>query len=327
MMKKTNMNIQTVAGLLLSVLLLAACSPAAESPVIFESPEAAVDEVAKLIESRDPARIELVFGPGSVDMFSSGDAEADNEDLQRVSELIAENVAFEEHDENTLVALFGTAEWPWPIPLARKGDGWVFDTANGREELINRRVGHNELWTLTALHEVVDAQWEYRAQGQDGQRAAFAARFLSSEGKRDGLYWPSEEESDISPLGELLAESEVHKNSPEEPQPFHGYHYRMLLKRGADAPGGELDYADEAGLLTLGIAVAAWPAKYGNSGVMTFITDQRGLVYEKDLGEETAALAAAIDSFNPDPSWLPTPDRLTETEEAAEVMAEEEAGE
>jgi len=293
------------AALLLAVLV-SSCNQQ-PSQVVFESPEAAIQTLSELIGQRDDQRIEQVFGPGSVDLFLSGDDEADHEDFQRVKEMIDKSVAFEDFDENTKIALLGDNAWPWPIPLVREGEGWRFDTAEGREELLNRRVGHNELWTLTAMHEIVEAQREYRSESRDGNPPAYAQNFRSSEGRRDGLYWPTEANEELSPLGEFLAGSEA--RGPE-PQPFHGYYYRILTRRGADAPGKEMDYLDENGLLTRGFGVIAWPAKYGNSGVMTFMVNHRGLVFETDLGPDTEKLASAIDSYNPDSNWAPTDDSL-----------------
>ncbi len=238
--------------------------------------------------------------------------DADREDFQRVKVMIEEWVGFEDFDENTKIALLGEDAWPWPIPLVKAGNGWRFNTEEGREELLNRRIGRNELWTLTSLHEIVEAQREYRSEPRDGKPRAFARRFRSTEGNRDGLYWPSDDESDLSPLGEALAGSEKWQ---DEPHPFHGYFYRILTSRGANAPGGEMDYLDEDGNLTRGYAVIAWPAKYGNSGVMTFMVNHRGLVFEKDLGADTAQVVEAIESYNPDSSWSPTEDSLFGIEE------------
>jgi len=159
------------------------------------------------------------------------------------------------------------------------------------------------------LHEFVDAQREYSSLPRDGNPPAFAQRFRSTEGKRDGLYWTAAEGEELSPLGELLAESDVDESNP---QPFHGYYYRILTSQGASAPGGARDYLDTNGLMTGGFAVVAWPAKYGNSGVMTFITNQHGLIFQKDLGAETEQAASEIQAFDPDDSWVPTPDRMEE---------------
>ena len=292
-------------ALLALCLLLTACAP--RDPGLFESPEVAMQTVLDSIGQFDDQRLEEVFGPDSAELFRSGDDEADRQDAERVKELMQAGIEFEEFDENTRIAVLGEAAWPWPIPLVRDAEGWRFDTANGREELLNRRVGRNELWTLTALHEVVEAQKEYSSEPRDDQPLAYARRFFSTEGKRDGLYWPTTEESELSPLGDLLAESEF---SVQNPSPFHGYFYRILTSQGENAPGGAANYLDDNGVLNRGFAVIAWPAKYGNSGVMTFVTNQRGLVFQKDFGADTERLVPAIQSFDPDSSWIPTPDMM-----------------
>lgn len=300
-----------VRGLALLILSLLVSGCARKDPGLFETPEAAVQAVHDLIGQGDTERIEAIFGPGSAEMFSSGDDDADRADAEHVKALIQAGVAFEDFDDKTKIALLGEDEWPFPIPLAREEGGWRFDSAAGREELLNRRIGRNELWVLTAMHEVVDAQREYRAESRDGNPPAFAQKFRSSEGKRDGLYWPSEDDADLSPLGDLLAESE---GWGPDPRPFHGYYFRILTSQGASAPGGAKSYLDEAGLLTGGFAVVAWPAKHGNSGVMTFITNHYGLVFQKDLGAETEAAVATIESYDPDETWTPTGDELTESD-------------
>ena len=303
-----NLQIQWMfRGLAVLALWLFLSGCARQDPGLFETPEAAVQAVAELIGQHDDQRTEAIFGPGSIELFQSGDEDADQADGERVKAMIDAGVAFEDFDENTKIALLGDAAWPWPIPLVRDGEGWRFDTASGREELLNRRIGRNELWTLTALHEVVEAQREYRSQPRDGNPPAYAQRFRSSEGRHDGLYWPAAGDSELSPLGDLLAESEAWG---PDPHPFNGYFYRMLTRRDASAPGGARDYLDENGLLTGGFAVVAWPAKHGNSGVMTFITNHRGLIYQKDLGPATEQAASAIQAFNPDASWTPTGDMM-----------------
>jgi hypothetical protein len=296
-------------ALLPVLLLLSGC--ARQDPGLFETPEAAMQAVAELIGQHDDERTEAIFGPGSAELFRSGDDDADRADGERVKAMIQAGVEFEDFDDNTRIALLGEDAWPWPIPLVRDGTGWRFDTAAGREELLNRRIGRNELWTLTALHEFVEAQREYRSQPRDGNPPAYAQRFRSTEGRHDGLYWPVDGDADPSPLGELLAESEAWDS---DPRPFQGYFYRILTSQGASAPGGARDYLDASGLLTGGFAVVAWPAKHGNSGVMTFITNHRGLVYEKDLGPETEQAAADIQAYDPDASWTPTGDMMTEAD-------------
>jgi hypothetical protein len=285
-------------------------------PGTFATPEEAVQALQALVGTGDERRTEEIFGPGSLELFRSGDAADDAKAAARVKELIAEKVAFEEFDATTRVALFGEKAWPFPIPLVKTGERWRFDTEAGRQELLNRRIGYNELSTLASLHAYVDAQFEYHAEGRDGNPPAFAQKFYSSEGRRDGLYWEAGEDEAASPLGDLLAEAAAEATA--EPQPYHGYHYRILTSQGKSAPGGERNYIDAKGLMTGGFAAIAWPAKHGNSGVMTFMVNQRDMVFQKDLGAGTAQLAAAIQTFDPDESWAPTGDTLDEVEDDGE---------
>jgi hypothetical protein len=300
---------RVLVPLLAGLALLAGCATLPTG--VYRTPTEAVQALSDLVGKKDDQAIEAVFGAGSADLFHSGDDDADTEDAARVKSLIEEKVAFEEFDEDTLIALFGEEEWPWPIPLVQDSGGWRFNTEEGRQELLNRRIGRNELWTLSVMHELVDAQREYHSVPHDGNPQAFAQRFISTEGKQDGLYWPTAEGEQPSPLGDLAAGSE---GTHEDAEPFHGYFYRILTRQGAGAAGGAYDYLDGQGLMTRGFAVVAWPAKYGNSGVMTFITNHRGMVWQKDLGAETGNLAAAINSYDPDLSWSPTGDFMFESD-------------
>lgn len=304
-----NSNVRMSASwlMLVGILLLVAGCGKEPRQQAFDSPEQAIEAMVALIGKQDERAVNKVFGPGAYDMFRSGDEASDREDFTRVKAMAAAGVEFVEFDDKTLVALLGEDGWPWPIPLVKVEDEWRFDTAAGREELLNRRIGRNELHTLTALHAIVDAQREYASEGRDGNPRAFAQRFRSSEGRRDGLYWEPADGESLSPLGDLLANSEHGGGAPE---PFHGYHYRMLTAQGPGALGGERSYLNDKGLLTGGFAAVAWPAKYGNSGVMTFLINHRGLAYQKDFGADTGKAAAAIQAFDPDPSWTLTPDEL-----------------
>lgn len=292
------------------VLLMACQGP---EPGTFASPEEAVQAVADLIGSGDEKKTNEIFGPGSADLFKSGDETADRQDGEKVKAMILAKVAFEDLDEDTRVVYLGEKDWPFPIPLVRATDGqrWRFDTAAGREELLNRRIGRNELFTIASLHALVDAQREYRSEARDGNPPAYAKKFSSSEGRRDGLFWPVAEGEPLSPLGDLFAGAE---DNSQPGRAFHGYHYRTLTSQGKNAPGGEKNYLDAQGLLTGGFAAVAWPAKYGNSGVMTFIVNQQGIVFQKDLGAETSTIAAAIWTFDPDRNWDPTPGMPDEVE-------------
>jgi hypothetical protein len=204
--------------------------------------------------------------------------------------------------------VLGKEEWWFPLPLVLKEGRWRFDAAGGREELLNRRIGRNELLVLASLHAYVDAQREYFAGGWAGRPPAYARRIRSSEGARDGLYWPAGEGEEESPLGPLYAEAASSRQQGAGPQPFHGYYFRILEGQGPGAPGGARSYLDKKDRLTRGFAAIAWPAKHGNSGIMTFQVNQQGIVFQKDFGPETETAVAAIDVYDPDESWYPTGD-------------------
>jgi Protein of unknown function (DUF2950) len=285
-------------------LTLLACSPKGT----FETPEEAVQAAADVAGKGDTERVVEIFGPDGPEMFSSGDPQDDAEDVERVKKMVLEKVAFEDVDEKTKIALFGNDAWPFPIPLVLEESRWRFDSAAGREELLNRRIGRNELLVLASLHAYVDAQKEYFSQSRDGKPPAYARKFWSSDGAHDGLYWPEAEGEPESPLGPLLAEASARRDPDATPQPYNGYHFRILEAQGKSAPGGERSYLDEQGAMTKGFGAVAWPAKYGNSGVMTFQVNQQGVIFQKDLGAETDTAVAAITAYDPDESWAPDPD-------------------
>jgi hypothetical protein len=208
------------------------------------------------------------------------------------------------------VLILGPDDFPFPIPLARNKSGWGFDTAAGRLEILYRRIGRNELDAIQTALAYVDAQNEYADKNPAGAgRGVYAQRLVSSPGKKDGLYWPSD--GDESPLGDLVASAtaEGYKLG-DKPEPYHGYYYRILTRQGPNAPGGALDYVVN-GKMIGGFSLVAYPAEYGNSGVMTFVVNHNGTIYQKDLGENTAAIAKRMNSFDPDQTWkkveLPSP--------------------
>lgn len=282
-------------------------SSVAPQAAAFETPEAAVAAIASVVGTGDTRRVEEIFGPDGVDLLRSGDDVADRNAAARVKAQIEESVAFEDGADGSKVALFGHAGWPFPVPLVRAAEGWRFDVAAGWEEIQNRRVGRNELSTIHTLHEFVDSQREYASAPRDGNPPSFAQRILSSEGKHDGLYWPAGDGEPQSPFGPEVAAAaaEGYRKSDAGPTPFHGYKFRLLTAQGASAPGGARSYLDSSGRLTRGFAALAWPAKYGNSGVMTFLVNQQGVVFQRDLGEDTEALVAQIGSYDPDSAWEP----------------------
>jgi hypothetical protein len=294
-------------------IALCACastdSGSREGQATFESPAAAVQRLVQVIGTQDEAALTELFGEGGIDLLRSGDDVADREDAERVRELIRERVAFEDGEDGITIALLGRDAWPLPIPLVPEGDRWCFDTEAGQDELESRRVGRNELSTIATLHAYVDAQREYAALPRDGAPPCYAQRVLSSEGKRDGLYWPAKEGEDESPFGPLVAAAADEGYQRDDGDDvFHGYRFRILTGQGKNAPGGARTYLDAKGRMTGGFAMLAWPAKHGSSGVMTFQVDSRGIVYQKDLGDDTEKAASAIQAFDVDASWVPTPE-------------------
>lgn len=276
----------------------------------FETPEAAVAALGDLAGSGDDDRATAIFGAEAVESIRSGDPVADREDGHRVKRMIAEKVSFESAGDGSRIALLGNDEWPFPFPLVETADGWRFDAGAGLEELLNRRVGRNEILTISALRAYVAAQREYESAARDGSPPSYARRFASREGLHDGLWWPTREGEPESPLGPLIAEAEAEGYELLEgsPAPYHGYFYRILTGERHGADRGERSYLDADGRMTLGFAAIAWPAKYGSSGVMTFQVNRLGMVFEKDLGPDTEEAAAAITLYDADATWAPVED-------------------
>jgi hypothetical protein len=288
-----------------AALLSAGCTSART----FATPLDAFNAVAEFAGTQDKEQVDATFGSGASEVLWSGDPVADREDGQRVAEMIRERVDItQQGDEAT--ATVGEAQWPFPIPLKRVKDGWRFDLAAGREEAHNRRIGRNELYTIATLHGYVDAQREYALVPRDGEPTAYAQKLLSMEGLHDGLYWPTAEGEPESPLGPLVADAAAagYHRSEAGPMPYHGYYYRILTGQGPSAPGGERTYLDSGGRMTGGFAAVAWPATYGNSGVMTFIVNQVGIVFQNDLGRSADATVQPVTLYDPDENWEPVPD-------------------
>ena len=199
--------------------------------------------------------------------------------------------------------MIGREDWPLPIPIVQKDGQWQFDTAAGRQEILARRIGRNELAAIQVALAYVDAQYDYANLTRDGAQSVYAQKFFSSPGKKDGLYWPAAQGETDSPLGSAVAAATaVGYRVGGARTPFHGYYYKILTRQGAAAPGGAVDYIVN-GKMIGGFALVAYPAQYGNSGVMTFIVDHDGVVYEKDLGPNTAKIASAITAYDPDSTW------------------------
>jgi hypothetical protein len=272
----------------------------------FATPEEAVKAFAAAMKSNDDGELLAIFGPAAKDLISSGDPVSDKQRKERfVSNYDLKNSFSKEGDK--MVLIMGENDWPFPIPLVKKGDQWFFDTEAGREEILNRRIGENELSTVQTLLAVVDAQREYAMMDRDHDGIVeYAEKFRSDPGKKNGLYWETKEGEEPSPLGSLVAQAIAkgygQKQSSGEPTPYYGYYYRMLKAQGKNAPGGAYDYVVK-GRMIGGFAVVAYPVEYGNSGVMTFIVNHGGVVYEKNLGKNTAKTAKAMNAFDPGPGW------------------------
>lgn len=294
----------------LAILLVTAESSAAARKTTqrtFASPEAAVQALIDALRRNDEKALRSIFGPGSRDVISSGDKVHDRNKRESFVKAYDEAHTFEQEGPDKVVLHTGTQNWPMPIPIVKKGNRWVFDSKAGREEIINRRIGRNELYTIQTCLAIVDAQREYALKDRDGDGLfEYAEKFSSDPGRKNGLYWPVQEGEDPSPLGELVAKARAEgysgKTVKGNPSPYHGYYFRILKGQGGNAPGGAFEYAVNGHMIG-GFAVVAWPAKYGVSGVMTFVVNHDGVVYQRDLGKGTAEVARTIVAYNPDSTW------------------------
>jgi hypothetical protein len=285
---------------LIAIAILAI--PAAQAQQTFKSPEEAASALAVAVKSGAAKDIVKVLGPDAAEIVDSGDSVADADARERfLSAYDAKHsLSFEGDKKATLI--LGPDDFPFPIPLTRNKTGWEFDTAAGRLEILYRRIGRNELDAIQTCLAYVDAQNEYADKDRTGAgKGVYAQRFVSSPGKKDGLYWPAD--GDESPLGELVAEASAEGyKAGDEPRPYHGYYYRILTRQGPNALGGALSYVVD-GKMIGGFALVAYPAEYGSSGVMTFVVNHSGTVYQKDLGERTETIAKRMTSFDPDQTW------------------------
>ncbi len=293
-------------GFALAAWIFSSTAAFAQAPMIFPSAEEAVEELVAAAAANDADRIERILGADAKRWIESGDAHQDAEDRQHFVAAYAEKHVLEAPSENRRVLAVGNDTFPLAIPLTKQAKGWRFDPAAGREEMLNRRIGRNEVYAVQTLRAVVDAQQEYVRDERDGVRQ-YARHFLSTPGKRDGLYWPATAGEAQSPLGPLVGAASADRKIDVEAAraaPYHGYHYRMLTAQGSHAQGGAYDYLAGDKLIG-GFAVVAYPARYGVSGVKTFMIDYAGNVVERDLGTATEKLARAIRAYDPEPAWIP----------------------
>jgi len=293
------------------IFVMLACAVVRAQPAHYPSPDEAVNALLAAVDSQDEEALTTVLGP-DIEELGSGDPVADEAARALFIEKAAEASRVQLDGDDRAELLVGSEEWPFSIPLVKEPGGWRFDIVAGKEELANRRVGSNELHTIATARAYVEAQYEYAARDPRGEGVRqYAQRFGSSEGKHDGLFWTTDEGEPESPLGPLVAQAveEGYGAGMGHSSPYHGYYYRILKAQGSNAPGGARSYLKD-GRMVDGFGLIAYPAEYGRSGIMTFIVNHRGLMFQKDLGEDTHSLAAAITEYDPDTSWTPVAEDL-----------------
>ena len=273
----------------------------------FTSPENAVQRLVAAIKTDDVKKLIAILGPGSETLISSGDTVADTTNRKAFVRLFEDKNSIEMLGNKKAVLSIGPKDYPFPIPLVKKGKAWIFNTKAGQEEILDRRIGKNELNAIEVARAYVVAQREYAAKDRDADGAlAFAQCFASTPGTKNGLYWEAKEGEPESPFGPLAAQAaqEGYGNSSyaDMPDPYHGYIFKIIKAQGENAEGGAFDYVVN-GKMILGFALVAYPAQYGSSGIMTFIINQGGVVYQKDLGKDTDTIVSAMKSYDPDKSW------------------------
>jgi hypothetical protein len=288
-------------ALLLAVPLAAAAAP----QETFATPEAAVDALMAALRADSDQSMLAIFGEQNKDLIVNSDRAASTATRAKILAAMQVLRVLQAPSPDRRVLVIGDEAWPMPIPLVRTGDRWRFATEDGKDELVNRRIGGNERNAIHVLRAYIDAQRTFASRDRDGDGVLqYAQKLASSPGKHDGLYWPADaaKGEEASPFGPLIAESAGYLKGHSEGDPYRGYHFRILTRQGKDAPGGAYNYVIN-GRMIAGFAMVAYPAEYGNSGVMTFIVNQNGKVYEKDLGKNSAAIGAKMSTFDPSSGW------------------------
>jgi Protein of unknown function (DUF2950) len=269
----------------------------------FTTPDAAVDALVAAARRGDTREVVSILGPGSQELVSSGDPVEDaNVRKEYLTAYDAQHRIVTESGKPAILVI-GQNDWPFPIPIVQRDGQWSFDTAAGREEVLARRIGRNELGAMKAALAYWDAQNEYADMFKDKNgQAVYAQKVVSSPGKKDGLYWPTSGSEPDSPLGEAVAAATQRGYRVGSGEPYHGYYFRILTSQGPNAPGGAVDYIVRGNMIG-GFGLVAFPAEYGNSGIMTFIINNDGDIYEKDLGPRTERISSRMTSYNPDHTW------------------------
>jgi hypothetical protein len=297
------------SGLALLTLALPVCASAADEQT-FASPQDAVNALVAAATNHDTDALHSIFGPTGHELISP-DAVQATEGFKMFIQHLTERTQLVTNSESNVTLEIGANGWPFPIPLVKQDGQWFFDTAAGRQEILNRRVGRDELGAIDVCNAYVEAQREYASEDRMGDGVLAYAQFLrSTPGTHDGLFWPTNSGGELSPLGPFVAQARVegyHRTAKmlnDEQAPYHGYYFKILTRQGKHAPGGKYNYIIN-GRMIAGFALVAWPAEWGNTGVMTFIVNQQGKVYQKNFGPKTAKLAQAITTYDPDDTWTP----------------------
>ena len=295
----------------LAMTALSACAGLGVRQHTFATAEGAVDTLVAAARANHAEGIVTVLGPEGKDLVYSGDSVADKNARERFVTHYDKAHAIQMEGDDKAILVIGDKHWPFPIPVIRRGGSWQFDTSAGGKEILDRRIGRNELNAIMVCRAIVDAQRDYAERVRDSDGIVqYAPKLVSRPGLRDGLYWPVEAGEPESPIGPLLARARAEGYPDDdygEREPYHGYYYKMLLRQGPNAPDGAHEYVVGAHMIG-GFALVAFPANFGTSGIMTFILNQDGIVYQKNLGPDTADAVTAMESFDPDNSWSKVPD-------------------
>jgi hypothetical protein len=282
----------------------------------FATPDEALQALVAAVQAKDRSALGAIFGPDYSKLLS-GDEVEDNKDLDNFAAAVSQSAQLQKDSDTKYTVVVGNSNWPTPIPIVADGDKWRFDTPAGLDEILNRRIGDNELAAILTCRAYVIAQWEYFTEetGDEGINQ-YAQKFISAPGSHDGLYWDAAEGEDPSPLGALVAAARAEGYDAGERaadqaavaqgkashRPFHGYYFKILTRQGPHAPGGKYNYVIN-GRMIAGYALVAYPAKWGDSGVMTFIVNQQGRVYQKNLGPKSIQVGGSMSEYDPDPTW------------------------
>jgi len=297
-------NLVSLAMIGLAILFGGVCNKVL-AQAKFATPEDAAAALYQALKAENPEKMQAIFGREWMEAAASGDPVSDQHDREVGALAMEQSWSWAPHGENTKELIIGDEQWPFPVPLVKIGNEWQFDSETGKEEVLARRIGRNELRIIDVCRAYVGMQREYASQPHDGKPAGlFAQRFLSSPDRQDGLYWQKKPGERRSPLGDLVAKAtaEGYDLNKSASTPFWGYHIRILTAQGPAAPGGKKSYVMN-GDMSGGFALLAYPDKYTSSGVMTFVVGPDGVVYEKDFGKDTDSQAASLAEYNPDESW------------------------